>query len=203
MTRIVRYAKEKLGLGQKYENEVEEWSRKLVVTAEKLKKKELVTQEEFLRSRLKSLIDKINSKTNELSELRNKARQNRAMKSNAMMELIDETVKNDPEGQVAKADLALYDLIKKNEFETSTCWLIVGKKDLLLDDFEKMNEKRHKLAMELIRLNEAVKLKEDWFEQQKQSSSMERFEALLVQRNRKIDELSIFEIIFRKPAAGT
>lgn len=68
--------------------------------------------------------------------------------------------------------------------------LILGRKNNLLDDLEKMNEKRTRVALELIRLSEAVKQKERWLEERRMHSPMEKFETLLVQKNEKIDDLS-------------
>ena len=73
---------------------------------------------------------------------------------------------------------------------------------MLLDDLDRLNEKRNRQGLELVRYNEELKQKELWLEQKRQTSPMERYEALLVQKNEKVDDLSTFWFDQRKPTAG-
>ena len=72
-----------------------------------------------MKARLKDLVDKIREKASSLAILRELTRKSREHRSVAFMDLVSEEVKNDPKGQVERADLQLYEFVKKNEFETS------------------------------------------------------------------------------------
>lgn len=162
---------------------------------DKLRKEELVKELQKLHGqRLKSLLEAIEQKEAGIKNLREEARKQRQLKSKSDLEYLRDVVQVDPEGQVREADVRLYELVRQSEYETGRLIAKIARKNKLMGELENMHEQKLKKNLELVQLNEDVKMKADKLNDPRHRESMERFEALLIQKNDKITDLSRLKV---------